>query len=49
VIDPGLGQVDVVANRSRPLSSKYLMVNAFGFGGNNAVMVISGPGPVPKS
>ena len=40
-VDPALGDVDIVMAESRKFSSKNLMVNAFGFGGNNCVMIVS--------
>ncbi|MFC5473504.1 beta-ketoacyl-[acyl-carrier-protein] synthase family protein [Paraherbaspirillum soli] len=39
--DPALGEVDVVMQQGRPLAANCLMVNAFGFGGNNCVMVVA--------
>ena len=44
--DPALGAVDVVASESRPLAAQHVMVNAFGFGGNNCVMILSDPAVV---
>lgn len=40
-VDPALEGADIVISQSRRLSSKYLMVNAFGFGGNNCVMIVA--------
>jgi 3-oxoacyl-(acyl-carrier-protein) synthase len=40
-VDPALGGIDVVMTRPRPFSGDCLMVNAFGFGGNNGVMIVS--------
>jgi 3-oxoacyl-(acyl-carrier-protein) synthase len=40
--DPALGDIDVVCH-NRPLSARHVMVNAFGFGGNNCVMILSDP------
>ncbi|MTJ79629.1 MAG: beta-ketoacyl synthase [Telmatospirillum sp.] len=48
-IDPALGGLDVVTATSRPLPRpdgrrrRHLLVDAFGFGGNNCVMVVSDP------
>lgn len=39
--DPALGALDIVMSDARPLTGKHLMVNAFGFGGNNCVMVVT--------
>jgi len=39
--DPALAGIDVVAGRPRPLVSRCVMVDAFGFGGNNGVMVVA--------
>ena len=40
-IDPALDGVDIVTGGGRKLVKKNLMVNAFGFGGNNCVMTVS--------
>jgi 3-oxoacyl-[acyl-carrier-protein] synthase II len=45
--DPALGAVDVVSGHSRVLSAQHVMVNAFGFGGNNCVMILSDPATLP--
>lgn len=39
-VDPALGAVSVSA-RPTPLEGSCLMVNAFGFGGNNCVMIVA--------
>jgi 3-oxoacyl-(acyl-carrier-protein) synthase len=39
-VDPTLG-IDVVTGLPRPLQGDCVMVNAFGFGGNNGVMIVS--------
>jgi 3-oxoacyl-[acyl-carrier-protein] synthase II len=40
-IDPALEGVDIVKDDGRSLSKRNLMVNAFGFGGNNCVMIVT--------
>jgi len=40
--DPALGAVDVVVGPGRAPTARALMVNAFGFGGNNCVMIVAG-------
>ncbi len=40
-IDPALNGVDVVVGAARDIDKKTLMINAFGFGGNNGVMIVS--------
>jgi 3-oxoacyl-[acyl-carrier-protein] synthase II len=40
--DPALGGVDVVTGAGRALAKRHLMVDAFGFGGNNCVMTVAG-------
>lgn len=45
-IDPALEGVDVVTDVDRPLLKRNLMVNAFGFGGNNCVMIVADPAGV---
>lgn len=40
-IDPALGGVAIVNDGGQTLAQKNLLVNAFGFGGNNCVMLIS--------
>ena len=42
-LDPQLSGLDVVNNGGRPLAERHLMVNAFGFGGNNCVLIVSAP------
>jgi 3-oxoacyl-(acyl-carrier-protein) synthase len=42
-VDPELGQLDVIDGEAMPFSKRHLMVNAFGFGGNNCVMIVSDP------
>ncbi len=42
-VDPKLDELDVVTTESRALLSDIVMVNAFGFGGNNAVMIVCDP------
>lgn len=44
-VDPELNGVDVVRGAARPLATRSVMANAFGFGGNNCVMIVSAPGP----
>lgn len=44
-VDPELNGVDVVYGTAQPLAARRVMANAFGFGGNNCVMVVSAPGP----
>ncbi|NRR32703.1 beta-ketoacyl synthase [Oxalobacteraceae bacterium] len=39
--DPALGQFDPVLGAARPLAAPYLMVDAFGFGGNNCAMIVA--------
>lgn len=39
--DPALSGLRIVTHQGEPLTRPYVMVNAFGFGGNNCVMVIS--------
>lgn len=46
-LDPALGAVDVVAADTRRTQTQHVMVNAFGFGGNNCVMILSDPATVP--
>ncbi|MEQ8967432.1 MAG: beta-ketoacyl synthase N-terminal-like domain-containing protein [Azospirillaceae bacterium] len=41
--DPELGAIDVVAEPGRRPAARTLMVDAFGFGGNNCVVTIAGP------
>lgn len=41
-LDPALGGVDVVTGAGRALAKRHLMVDAFGFGGNNCVMTVAG-------
>ncbi|MFL6711332.1 MAG: beta-ketoacyl-[acyl-carrier-protein] synthase family protein [Sulfurifustis sp.] len=43
-IDRDLNGVDVVREAAQPLAARTLMANAFGFGGNNCVMIVSAPG-----
>lgn len=38
--DPLLGSIDVTS-RARPIEQRCLMINAFGFGGNNCVLVVA--------
>lgn len=40
-VDPALNGADVVVGKPRPIKKKKLMINAFGFGGNNGVMIVS--------
>ena len=45
--DPELG-VDCVPNHSRPARLRTVQNNAFAFGGNNAILVMSGPDGPPR-
>lgn len=40
-VDPELNGLDVVSDAGTPLARGNVMVNAFGFGGNNCVMIVS--------
>ncbi|HEV7372760.1 beta-ketoacyl synthase N-terminal-like domain-containing protein [Arenibaculum sp.] len=40
-LDPALGGIDIVTGSGRALDKRTLMVNAFGFGGNNCVMTVA--------
>jgi 3-oxoacyl-(acyl-carrier-protein) synthase len=48
VLDPAVGAADVVAPDTRRTSAQHVMVNAFGFGGNNCVMIVSDPASVSR-
>ncbi len=41
--DPALGALTVAAGEGLPLEREHVLVEAFGFGGNNCVLVLSGP------
>ncbi|MDM4718156.1 beta-ketoacyl-[acyl-carrier-protein] synthase family protein [Micromonospora sp. WMMA1363] len=42
-------QVDCVPNVARPAAVRTALVNSLGFGGNNATLVLRGPGPQPSA
>lgn len=41
-IDPGLGWMDPVPNSAREAEVRYAQNNGFGFGGNNAIVILGG-------
>lgn len=41
LVDPALGEVDVVHHEGRAIAARDLLVNAFGFGGNNCVLTVT--------
>ena len=42
-VDPALDGAEIVHAAGTALTKRNLMVNAFGFGGNNCVMIVSDP------